>query len=145
MITCGAVVFRQNYGLVEYLVLRAYSHWEFPKGRPNTDDYDLVETACREIKEETSLGNLVFITDHDGSKYFYETEPYGKQNKVARFYLCNVSQNESQKVFLPISDELGKPEHEEFLWQKYEPVYELLNDRLKRVLNWADKIVMATL
>jgi bis(5'-nucleosidyl)-tetraphosphatase len=145
MITCGAVIFRQNYGHVEYLILRAYSHWEFPKGRPDADDFDLIETACREIKEETSLRNLIFITDRNGKKYFCETEPYGKQNKIARFYLCNVSTNESQKVFLPISDELGRPEHEDFRWLNYESTYRLLNDRLKKVLNWADKIINSTL
>jgi bis(5'-nucleosidyl)-tetraphosphatase len=141
-ITCGAIIFRNNDGIIEYLLLRAYNNWDFSKGLPDSGDFDLVATAIREIAEETSLrNNLIFITNDHGEKLFYETEVYGKQKKIARFYLCQVPMNESQKVFLPISEELGRPEHDEFCWHGFNEAHKLLNKRLQKALDWAGKII----
>lgn len=56
-ITSGAVVYRRNAGEIEYLLLESQnaSHfWGFPKGHVEGDE-SLVQTARREIKEETQL------------------------------------------------------------------------------------------
>jgi bis(5'-nucleosidyl)-tetraphosphatase len=139
--SCGAVIFRKNYTGTEYLLLRAYSNWDFPKGIFEFDeDENFLETAKREIEEETSLKHIAFVV-RDGKKLFIETEPYGKQRKIARYYLCYVSLENSQNVFLPISKELGRPEHDEFRWVNFDDAKELLKDRVRSVVEWADKII----
>lgn len=56
-VTSGAVVYRQNNGQIEYLLLESQNKghfWGFPKGHVE-DNETLKETAEREIKEETQL------------------------------------------------------------------------------------------
>ena len=54
--SCGAVVFRQNEGQVEYLLIRHVNggHWAFPKGHVEKGETE-AQTALREIREETGL------------------------------------------------------------------------------------------
>lgn len=141
MISCGAVIFRFNDSIVEYLVLRAYQHWDFPKGRKENYDLNDIETAKREISEETSLKYLAFVVKN-GKKLFYETGPYGKNQKIARYYLCYISNKNSQMVELKINPELGKAEHEEFRWVSYKEAYKLFNERMRSVLDWANEIII---
>jgi len=137
--SCGAIIFRKNArSIIEYLLLRAYSNWDFPKGIHESEDDDHVETAKREIEEETSLNNVTFVTKNK-EKLFIETTPYSRPQKIARFYLCYVSHEESKKVFLPKSDELGHPEHEECRWLSSVEAKKLLNERLKKVIDWAEE------
>lgn len=56
-VTSGAVVYRQQNGKIEYLLLESQNKghfWGFPKGHVEGDE-SLLETATREIKEETQL------------------------------------------------------------------------------------------
>lgn len=135
----GAVIFRMNGKNVEYLLLRAYNYWDCPKGQLEENE-DFLETAKREVFEESNLKEITFVTKNK-EKLYIETLPYGRRRKIARYYLCFVSFEESQKVKLKINPELGKAEHDEFRWEKYENAFNFFNDRMKKVLNWANKIV----
>jgi bis(5'-nucleosidyl)-tetraphosphatase len=42
---------------------------------------------------------------------------------------------------LPVSAELGHPEHDEFRWLNYEAARPLLVPRVLAVLDWAKKII----
>lgn len=56
-VTSGAVVYRHHDGKLEYLLLESQNKghfWGFPKGHVEAGE-NLVETARREIREETSL------------------------------------------------------------------------------------------
>ena len=56
-VTAGAVVYRQQNGEIQYLLLESTNKgnfWGFPKGHVEGNE-TLEETAHREIKEETSL------------------------------------------------------------------------------------------
>ena len=55
---------------------------------------------------------------------------------MARYYLA---ESLSGDVFLPVSPELGEPEHQEFRWVSYEETLSLVNDRVRAVLDWACK------
>ncbi len=135
----GAVIFRKNDEMIEYLLLRAYNYWDFAKGRIE-DGEDYVETAIREIEEETDLKKITFVT-RNKEKLFIETTPYGRNRKIARYYLCFVSMSESKNVKLKINPEIGKPEHDEFNWCQCDKAITLLNKRLKTVIDWADSKV----
>src|SRR3989344_4134572 len=131
-LSAGVVVVRQEGGQYRYLLLRAGHYWDFPKGMVDPGE-DPLAAAIRETEEETTLVQLDFHWGHA----FTETEPYGK-NKIARYYLAESAHGE---VFLPVTEELGKPEHDEFRWLEYDAARGLLVPRVLAVLNWAGKII----
>ncbi len=89
------------------LVLRAYRNWDFPKGLVEPGEAPLA-AAIREAAEEAAVGDL----DFRWGESYCETAPYGR-GKVARYYLAGTTQ---QTVTLPVSPELGRPEHDGWRW-----------------------------
>ena len=128
-VSSGVVVVRRVQGDWRYLLLRAYQYWDFPKGLVEAGEQPL-EAARREVEEETTLTELEFHWGYG----FFETGPYGKQRKVARYYIAESAQGD---VSLPISEVLGRPEHEEFRWVSLEQAYRMVSPRVKLVLDWA--------
>jgi len=124
----GAVVFRRTDRGIRLLVLRAYKNWDFPKGLVEAGE-DQLDCAKREVKEETGLTEL----DYPFGDEFKETVPYSG-NKIARYYLAETSEHE---IELPVSPELGRPEHHEYRWVTFDEAEELLPPRLALVLDWA--------
>ncbi|MGA8050944.1 MAG: bis(5'-nucleosyl)-tetraphosphatase [Burkholderiales bacterium] len=124
----GAVVFRRTERGARLLVLRAYRNWDFPKGLVELGESEL-DAARREIAEETGISELDFPFDDQ----YCETLPYAL-GKVARYY---IAQTEQAEVRLPVSPELGRPEHQEWRWVSFDEAEELLPPRLARVLDWA--------
>ncbi len=58
--SCGAIVYRKHHGNTEILLIKHINsgHWSFPKGHVETNETE-VETAMREIKEETGIDVIV--------------------------------------------------------------------------------------
>lgn len=127
---CGAVVFRRSDQGIRLLLLRAYKNWDFPKGLIEPGENEL-ETAKREVREETGLADL----DYPFGDEFKETLPYAG-NKVARYYLA---ETDAGKIELPVSPELGRPEHHEYRWVSFDEAEDLLPPRLAIILDWAKK------
>jgi len=128
----GAVVFRRGERGIRLLVLRAYKNWDFPKGLVEPGENEL-DAAKREVAEETGLAEL----DYPFGEEFKETVPYAA-NKVARYYLA---ETDAEKIALPVSPELGRPEHHEYRWVSFDEAEELLPPRLAIVLEWAKKTI----
>jgi 8-oxo-dGTP pyrophosphatase MutT (NUDIX family) len=128
----GAVVFRHSEHGVRLLVLRAYKNWDFPKGRVEPGESEL-DAARREVEEETGLAGL----EYPFGEEFKETLPYSG-NKVARYYLART---DAEKIELPVSPELGRPEHHEYRWVSFDEAEGLLPPRLAVVLEWARKTI----
>ena len=126
----GAVVFRRSDRGIRILLLRAYKNWDFPKGLVGPGESELA-AARREVEEETGLADL----DYPFGKEFKETLPYSG-NKVARYYLA---ETDAEKLELPVSPELGRPEHHEYRWVSFDEAEDLLPPRLSIVLEWAKK------
>jgi bis(5'-nucleosidyl)-tetraphosphatase len=133
-LSAGIVVVRQVRGEWRVLLLRAYNYWDCPKGLVEPGETPLA-TARREVLEETGLADL----EHRWGEVFVETEPYAK-NKVARYYLAVSRQGD---VKLPVSEELGRPEHHEFRWLGFEDASKRVVPRIAMVLEWARKILQA--
>ncbi len=127
-LSAGVVVARHDSGGWRLLVLRAYRNWDFPKGRVEPGETPL-DAAIRETAEEASIRDLVF---HWGEAYC-ETAPY-RGGKVARYYLAETTQ---LNIILPVSPELGRPEHDEWRWVSFDNAKRLLPPRLQPILAWA--------
>ena len=128
----GVVVFRRTGRGIYYLALRAYNNWDFPKGLVEAGE-DQLTCAKRELKEETGLSSVDFPFGEE----YKETVPYSG-NKVARYYL---GETEEVEIELPVSKELGRPEHHEYRWVTYDQAEELLPPRLGVVLEWAKRTI----
>jgi 8-oxo-dGTP pyrophosphatase MutT (NUDIX family) len=123
------VVRRGNLGW-RLLVLRAYRNWDFPKGTLEPGEAPL-DAAIRETAEEATISDLAFRWGEG----YCETAPY-RRGKVARYYLAETTQT---LISLPVSPELGRPEHDEWRWVSFDEAGRLLPLRLQPVLAWARK------
>jgi 8-oxo-dGTP pyrophosphatase MutT (NUDIX family) len=126
--SAGAVVFRRTERGPRLLVLRAYKNWDFPKGTIEPGESAL-DAAKRETAEETGLADLEFPFDDEHQ----DTVPYAG-GKVARYFLAETGQSD---IELPVSAELGRPEHHEWRWVSFDEAEELLPPRLGIILEWA--------
>ncbi|MEO8063685.1 MAG: NUDIX domain-containing protein [Pseudomonadota bacterium] len=129
VLSAGVVVVRNGVEGWRVLLLRVYNYWDFPKGRVEPGESPLT-TARRETREETTLDDLEFPW---GEKCI-DTAPYGREKKVARYFVARTT---TDKVFLPVNPELGKPEHHDWRWCDWETAGQLLPERLWPVLDWA--------
>ena len=130
-LSAGVVVVRREHDRWRLLILRAYSKWDFPKGMVEPDETPL-QAAIRETAEEASIIDL----DFRWGEIYFETAPYNQGSKMARYYLAETKQ---AHISLPVSPELGHPEHDEWRWVNVEEAQKLLPPRLQPVLAWANK------
>jgi 8-oxo-dGTP pyrophosphatase MutT (NUDIX family) len=130
--SAGVVVIHLAESGVQYLLLRAYKNWDFPKGLVEPGEQPL-DAARREVREETTLENLAF----DWGTDYVDTGPYNK-GKISRYYLAR---SEATHVHLPINPELGFPEHQESRWVGFETALSMVSPRLKPVIQWASGVI----
>ncbi len=130
-VSAGVVILRRIDGSWQYLLLRAYQYWDFPKGQVEPGETEF-EAAVREVEEESTLTGLEFHWGYE----FFQTAPYGKFRKIARYY---IAESVSGEVDLPISEALGRPEHEEFRWVSFDAAYAMVSPRVRQVLDWSVK------
>ncbi|MFO7739932.1 MAG: NUDIX domain-containing protein [Desulfatiglandaceae bacterium] len=133
-LSAGIVVVREESGQWQYLFLRAYKNWDFPKGIVEPGE-DPLETAVRETGEETGIHKLNFRW----GRVFKETAPYRSGGKkVARYYLASTSES---RVTFAVNPDIGKPEHHEYCWLSYKKTRDLAPQRLNSIIDWANKII----
>jgi len=136
------IVKKRSYGMVPYavdedggqrfLILRSFRNWDFPKGGADENE-NAIMAAKREMREETGIADF----EMPFGEICKDTEIYAG-GKVATFFIARVKQ---QKLQLPISDELGRPEHDEYRWVSAQEARRLLPPRLLTILEWAASII----
>lgn len=131
-LSCGAVIVRDTAEGLRFLLLRAFDHWDFPKGIIERDETPL-EAAQREIEEETTLCDLEFAW----GETFTETGPYSR-GKIARYY---IARTRCAEIKLPVNPELGRAEHSEYRWVDYDEAVRLTSPRVKPVIQWAANVM----
>ncbi len=131
-LSCGIVLARRTEAGWQTLMLRAWHHWDFPKGLREEGEGSL-EAACREVQEETSIADLSF----DWGERYKETGPYSR-GKTARYYLAQTTQEE---VVMGLSPETGEPEHHEWRWVSFDEAYDLGTPRVREIVQWARQII----
>ncbi|HTX23273.1 MAG TPA: NUDIX domain-containing protein [Steroidobacteraceae bacterium] len=131
-LSAGVIVVRRAPHAWLFLLLRAYRNWDFPKGLVEACEEPLA-AARREVIEETAIEELQFAW----GEVYRETPPYS-QNKVARYYLA---ETHTEQVRLPVSPELGRPEHHEWRWVTLAEARALVVPRLQPILDWAAELI----
>ena len=131
-LSSGAVVVRDTADGLRFLLLRAFDHWDFPKGIVE-DGEGALEAARREIEEETTLCDLEFAW----GEVFTETGPYSR-GKTARYYIVRTR---CAEIELPVNPLLGRAEHSEFRWVDYDEAMKLTSPRVRPVIKWAANVM----
>lgn len=127
-LSCGVVVARQTESGWMTLMLRAFHHWDFPKGIRERGE-EPMQAAIREVGEETGLTDLSF----DWGDRYFETGPYSR-GKIARYFIAATTQ---EKVEMGISPETGEPEHHEWRWVSFDDAFDLGSPRVRQIVQWA--------
>ena len=133
-LSCGIVLARRSDSGWLTLMLRAFHHWDFPKGIRESGE-EPMEAAIREVREETGVSDLSF----EWGDRFFETGPYSR-GKVARYFMATTEQ---EKVVMGLSPETGEPEHHEWRWVTFDEAYDLGSPRVRSIVQWARQIIGA--
>jgi len=133
-LSCGLVLARRGDSGFVTLMLRAWHHWDFPKGLVEEGEAPL-QAALRELCEETGIDTVTL----DWGERFIETGPYSR-GKTARYYLAATDQAD---VVLGPSPETGQPEHHEWRWVNFDEAYDLAAPRVREVVRWARQSIGA--
>jgi 8-oxo-dGTP pyrophosphatase MutT (NUDIX family) len=131
-LSAGVVVVRRAAEGWRFLLLRAFNHWDFPKGMVEEGEEPLA-AALREVEEESRISDLVFEWG-EGST---QTGPYSR-GKVAQYFIASTR---TVAVELPVNPEIGRPEHAEFRWASLDEATKLVSPRMQPVLRWAAMIL----
>ena len=132
VMSCGAVILRDTPDGLRVLMLRVFRHWDFPKGLMEAGEKPK-QTALREIREESGISELEF----PWGNVHIDTGPYSR-GKVAEYFLART---ETEAITLPVSDELGRPEHSEYRWVSLGEAHRLGSPRVRLALSWAEGVL----
>jgi 8-oxo-dGTP pyrophosphatase MutT (NUDIX family) len=131
-LSAGVVLVRETEDGWLFLLLRAFNHWDFPKGMVEADE-EPRSAAIREVREESLIDDLEFAW----GETFTQTGPYSR-GKVARYY---IARTRTVEVTLPLNPELGRAEHNESRWVDFDEAMRLVSPRVRPVLRWASNVM----
>ncbi len=99
--SCGAIVYRKYHGNTEILLIKHVNsgHWSFPKGHVEGDETE-VETAMREIKEETGIDVIIDPTFREIVSY----SPKKDTNKIVVYFIARAKNTD----YRPQEDEIAE-------------------------------------
>ena len=99
--SCGAIVYRRFHGNIEILLIKHINsgHWSFPKGHVENNETE-IQTARREIKEETSIDVIIDPTVRETVTY----SPRRDTLKVVVYFLAKAK----NVNFSPQEDEIAE-------------------------------------
>lgn len=134
-VTAGAVVYRHGANGIEYLLLQSTNKgnfWGFPKGHVEGNE-TLLETAQREIKEETTLTPPIDTSFHVYTEYDL---PNGNRKQMT-LYMAELKGKHTIT--------LQKEEIKDYEWLPYDAARERLTyPNLKKLLDEADEHLLAS-
>ena len=131
-LSAGVVLARSTATGWRFLLLRAFNHWDFPKGMVEEGE-EPHAAALREVEEESGIADLVFEWGGGST----QTGPYSR-GKVAQYFIASTK---TSVVELRVNPEIGRPEHTEFRWVSFDEAAKLVSPRLQPVLKWAAMIL----
>lgn len=112
--SCGAVVFRRLNDEIQFLIIESINgHFSFPKGHSENQETE-IETAYREIKEETNLD--VSIDDNFREVISYLPNERSVKNVV--FFLAEAKTYDIKRQ---------ESEVRSIEWMTYDQAYQILS------------------
>jgi 8-oxo-dGTP pyrophosphatase MutT (NUDIX family) len=104
--SAGAVIFNENDGLTNFLLLNyPEGHWDFPKG--NIEKGELpIDTVRREISEETGINNIKIFPSFKKKIVYHYRRNAGLVHKEVIYFLARA---------LTLDVTLSH-EHKNYLW-----------------------------
>ena len=99
--SCGAIVYRKSHGNTEILLIKHINsgHWSFPKGHVEGNETE-VETAIREIKEETAIDVMIDPTFRETVSYY----PKRDTQKTVVYFIGKVKNYD----YIPQEEEISE-------------------------------------
>ena len=99
--SCGAIVYRRYHGNLEILLIKHVNsgHWSFPKGHVEEGETE-VETALREVKEETGIDIIIDPTFRETVTYF----PRKDTQKIVVYFIAKAKNFE----YVPQEEEIAQ-------------------------------------
>lgn len=99
--SCGAIVYRKFHGNTEILLIKHLNsgHWSFPKGHVEAGETE-VETAHREVLEETGIDVLIYPTFRETVTYYPKRDIF----KEVVYFLAKAKNHD----FTPQEDEIAQ-------------------------------------
>ena len=88
--SCGCIIIHKNKVL---LVQHNAGHWDFPKGHIKENETE-IQTAIREVKEETNIDAIVQENKRYVSQYYPKEDTL---NKLSSFLLLAKKQKQKSK------------------------------------------------
>lgn len=98
--SCGAIVYRKFHGNTEILLIKHVNsgHWSFPKGHVEKDETE-IQTALREIKEETGIDVIIDPT-------FRETVSYSPKKDTQKIVVYFIAKAKNYD-YIPQEEEIS--------------------------------------
>ena len=134
--SAGVIIIDRGCKPTKVLILRAYSDWDFPKGRVEKGE-SLRAAAIRELQEETGLT----MSDCELTPDVAPSITYGSGSKKKRATFFVANRKSGTEPFLPVNPELGKPEHDEWRWVDATQLSSIMPGRFGPVVNYINKIL----
>ncbi|MDO8668965.1 MAG: NUDIX domain-containing protein [Candidatus Buchananbacteria bacterium] len=135
----GIILFRYNNRdkEVQYLVLyHRGTYWQFPKGRVEAGESE-IETAKRELMEETAISNVSIIKGwRQQTQFFFQEERVGKKELIKKDYILYLAK-------MPKGAEVKISNmHNGYAWFNYKVAGKYLKFKsLKEIIKEADSYV----
>lgn len=135
------IIFHMKPGKPVFLIIKhRQGHWAFPKGHKEKGETD-IQTAIRELKEETGITNVKFISDRIELSEVYKFNS-GKNHRVEKSVDYFIAEVFSETVYI------DKKEIVNFQWcgleeglnlVTFSESENLLKKAYKKILNKNDK------
>ena len=117
--SCGLVLV--NFGTV-LLLQYPQGHWDLPKGHVEDKDKNKIETAKRELKEETGIEDIQVIEGFEfRTEYTYQNKGKDRKKEVWWF----IAKTEQMSISL-------SHEHQDYLWLEWEQALEQITHHESR-------------
>lgn len=122
--SCGALVYRRNREQIELLLIknRYGGHWSFPKGHVEGRETE-VQTALREVKEETGLD----ISLQSGFRHAVEYFPRPNVTKQVVYFLGEATSNDLH---------MQEEEISRIIWMDIHKAYHMVTFKNDKNLIW---------
>lgn len=128
--SAGAIVFYEKFGARKYLLLKHHrGHWDLPKGNIEAGEIP-IETAKREVFEETGIGRLRFYEGFVKKIEYHYRRKEGLVHKTVIFFLAES----------PVKNVKISCEHKDFAWLDFNNALKTATFRnTKRLIKEAEK------